>query len=394
MKRIVGFVLIAFFCSVAPARAFAEEDIKVMTRNEYLGADFTSVILAQTPQDFLTAARAALIQIAANDFPRRADGLAREVLLTRPDVIGLQEVSNFTVNGFNSGPPFVDYLQTTLKTLSALGLHYRVAATVENLDVTVPIDVNGDMVPDLVRLLDRDVILVREGVAHKSLRGSFLNGGLCGVPVPNPAPTPPLPATFQSTISQDGCTYTVVGVVNSPVGTITVKRGFVGVDVRVAGKAYRVVSTHLEERQPDPSNPFSAILQSLQSVELAGTILATTRPDQRLILLGDFNSSPLHTPIGGIVPPYQVLAGVGLADVWNTNPLAQLDSDGFTCCQRSDLANRTSLLNERVDLIFVRAPVPFLPLAVLTGRVPLFSFVPPFWASDHAGVFGALFFGH
>lgn len=396
MKRILGFIAVVFFCSsVAPGGAFGASDvIKVMTRNEYLGADLTPVILAQTPQEFLAAATAALTQIAVNDFPRRAEGLAREVFLTRPDVIGLQEVFNFTVNGFNAGPPFVDHLQTTLDKLSILGLHYVVAGTVDHLDFTVPLDVNGDRVPDLVRVIDRDVILVRTGVTYTSLRGSFLNGGLCGVPIPNPAPIPPLPATFQSAASQDGCNYTVVAVVNSPVGSITVKRGFLGVDVRLSGKTFRVVNTHLEDVRPDPTNPGSAIIQFLQSVELAGTLQATTRTDRTLILLGDFNSSPLHTPIGPIVPPYRVLVGAGFADVWKTNPLAQLDPDGFTCCQLANLSNKNSVLNERIDLIFVRDAGQFLPLAVVTGRLPLLSFRPPFWASDHGGVFGILSFGH
>jgi hypothetical protein len=396
MNRIIRFIASVLFCSVVPAAAFGGTDvIKVMTRNEYLGADLTPVILAQTPQEFVAAATAALTQIAANDFPRRAEGLAREVFLTRPDVIGLQEVFNFTVNSFNAGPPFVDHLQVTLNKLSALGLHYVVAATVEHLDFTLPLDVNGDGIADFVRVLDRDVILVRRGVSYMPLQGNVLNGGLCGVSIPNPAPISPLPASLQSAVSQDGCSYTVVGMVNSPVGSITVKRGFVGVDVRLSGKTFRVVNTHLEVVQPDPTNPNSTIIQFLQSVELAGTLQATTPANRTLILLGDFNSSPSHTPIGPIVPPYRVLAGTGFADIWKANPLAQLDPDGFTCCNLSDLSNAKSLLTERIDLIFVREPGHFLPLAVVTGRLPLFPlFRPPFWASDHGGVFGTLVFGN
>ena len=64
------------------------------------------MILAQTPEAFIQAATAALRQIAANDFPRRAKALAKEVLLTHPDVIGLQEVFDFELNGQNSGPAF------------------------------------------------------------------------------------------------------------------------------------------------------------------------------------------------------------------------------------------------------------------------------------------------
>jgi endonuclease/exonuclease/phosphatase family metal-dependent hydrolase len=387
MKRMIGLSLaVAVLVRAVPAGANGSDEIKVMTRNEYLGADLTPVILAQTPQEFLAAATAALTQIAANNFPRRAKGLAREVFLTRPDVIGLQEVFDFTVNGLNIGPPFVDHLQATLSALAAVGLRYVVAGTVQHLDVTVPLDVNGDTVPDLVRVLDRDVILVKAGLSYTRLGGNFLAGGLCGVP--------PLPATLQSTPSQDGCNYTVVAVVNSPVGSITVERGFLGVDVKVGKKTYRVVNTHLEQQQPDPTNPSSAIIQFLQSVELAGTLQATTPAGRTLIALGDFNSSPVDPPIGPIVPPYQVLAGSGFADAWNTNPLrAFFDPDGFTCCQQSDLANKSSLLDERIDLVFVRNAGSFLPLALVTGQVPLFPLsTPPNWASDHGGLFGTLIF--
>ena len=389
-------LLVALLFAAAPAGARGSHAIKVMTRNEYIGADLTPVILAQTPQEFLDAATAALTQIAANNFPRRAKGLAREVFLTRPDVIGLQEVFDLTVNGANIGPPFVDHLQGTLDALAAVGLHYVVAGTVEHLDVTVPLDLYGDPNPEFVRVLDRDVILVKAGLAYTPLRGDHAGGGLCGVEIPNPAPVPPLPTTLQSTPSQDGCTYTVVAEVDSPVGlTITIKRGFLGVDVRVAGKTYRVVNTHLEVRQPDPTNASSAIIQFLQSVELAATLAATTPAGRTLIALGDFNSSPLDLPVDSILPPYQVLAGSGFADAWETNVLAPLDHNGFTCCQQADLANTRSLLEERIDLIFVRDADSFQALALVTGRVPLLPLsTPPKWASDHGGVFGTLIFPH
>jgi len=385
---------IVFVCGGSVGASEPAAVINVMTRNQYLGADLTPVILAQTPQQFVAAATAALKQIAANDFPRRARALALEVFFTRPDVIGLQEVFDFTLNGRNAGPPFVNHLQATLDALSALGLHYVAAGTVEHLDVTLPLDVNGDGTTEIVRILDRDVILVKAGVPYANLRGSFLTGGLCGVPIANPAPLPPFPASLQSKPSQDGCTYTIIGVVNTPVGPITVERGFLGVDVSVGGTSYRIVNTHLEVIQPDPTNPNSAIIQFLQSIELAGTLQATTPAGRRLIALGDYNSSPLNKPIGSIVPPYQVMAGSGFADAWNTNALAFLDRDGFTCCEQADLANKRSLLSERIDLLFVRAAEPFLPAAIVTGRIPLSLFKPPNWASDHGGVFGKLIFPH
>ena len=153
----------------------------------------------------------------------------------------------------------------------------------------------------------------------------------------------------------------------------------------IRGKKYRFVTTHLEVREVGP------ILQSLQSVELVGTLKATTPPDRTLILAGDFNSSP-EDPIAGIIPPYQIIAA-DFADIWDTNPLRFFNPGGFTCCQLADLSNTMSLLNERVDIIFIRE-TSFRPLAFVTGQVPIFPLsVPPNWVSDHAGVFGKLTLG-
>jgi hypothetical protein len=386
------------FLGVFSVPAVAGRDIvKVMTRNQYLGADLEPLILAQTQEDLTAAAMVVLAQIAANDFPLRARRLATEVALTKPYLIGLQEVIDFTLNGVNFGPPFVDHLDETLDALAAKGQNYVVAAIVVNLellDIPIPLDIDGDGFPDqvgLVSVVDRDVILAREGVEFDPLAGDFTTGGLCGVPIPNPVPVPPFPAILTSTQSEDGCNYTIVAGVNSPViGPITIERGFVGVDATVRGKKYRFVNTHLEGMQPDPTDPDSAIIQSLQSVELVGTLLATTPPDRTIIMLGDFNSSP--EDIGAITPPYQIIVDAGFADVWDTNLLKFFDPNGSTCCQRKDLLNMTSELDERIDIIFVRGRS-FLPLAFVTGRVPIFPLShPPNWASDHGGVFGKLIF--
>ncbi len=395
MKRLFGLALAGLlFLGVFSAPAVAGRDIvKVMTRNQYIGADLEPLILAQTPEELIAAAMAVLAQITANDFPLRARRLAKEVALTKPHLIGLQEVSDFTLNGVNVGPPFVDYLEETLDALAAKGQIYVEAATVVNLDITIDVDVTGDGILDAVRVLDRDVILVREGVASTPLAGDFTAGGLCGFPITNPVPVPPLPATLMSTPSEDGCNYTIVAEVPTlpPSDTIAIKRGFVGVDATVRGKTYRFVNTHLEGMQPGP-DPNSAIIQSLQAFELAVTLQALTPPDLPLILLGDFNSSFEDTPIGLIDTPYQIIVDAGFADVWDTNLLKFFDPNGFTCCQDNDLANKRSLLDERIDIIFVR-DTSFLPLAFVTGRVPIFPLRrPPNWASDHGGVFGKLIF--
>ena len=117
---------------------------------------------------------------------------------------------------------------------------------------------------------DRDVILVREGLAFNALAGYYdpdepTLGPLCGVPVTNPIPAfpavPPIPSTLTSTMSEEGCNYTAVVEFTSPLlGSITINRGFVGVDVNVEGKDYRVVNTHLEVREIPPGNTGTRII--------------------------------------------------------------------------------------------------------------------------------------
>ena len=389
MKRLFGLAIGGLLVlTVFSSRVLADDDIKVLTQNQYLGADLTPIILSQTPEEFSTAVVTAFTQAATNNFPLRAQRFATQVALTEPDLIGLQEVFDVKLNGANVGPPFVDHLAVTLDALAARGQHYVVAAIVINFNITIPFDVNGDGNDDLVSVVDRDVILAGRGANFTKLAGNYTDGGLCGVPIPIQLPSP-FPSVLQSSPSDDGCNYTIGVQVDSPLfdDPIIIPRGFVGIDAMVRGKKYRFVTTHLEVRELDP------ILQSLQSVELVGTLQATTPPDRTLILVGDLNSSPEHEPIDGIIPPYQIIAGTNFADIWDTNPLRFFNPGGFTCCHLADLSNTMSLLNERVDIIFVRE-ASFLPLAFVTGQVPIFPLtVPPNWVSDHAGVFGKLTFG-
>ena len=124
MKRLFVIALmglLSFGVFFTPAVA-GRHIVKVMTRNQYLGANLDPVILAQTPEEFLAAATDALRTIAVNNFPLRARRLATEVAFTKPDLIGLQEVFDFTVDGANIEPPFVDHLAETLEALDDKGV--------------------------------------------------------------------------------------------------------------------------------------------------------------------------------------------------------------------------------------------------------------------------------
>ena len=380
MKRLLGLVfagLLILGAFGAPAGA-GGDTVKVWTQNLYIGADLTPVIAATTPEEFYAAATETLEQMGANLFPLRAQRLATEVALLQPDLIALQEVENITVNGFNAGPPFVDYLQALLNALALRGQNYTVAAVVVNLDLIIPLpfDVTGDGAADTLQVTDRDVILVRQGIPFSIL---------------------PLPCSFPSA---DGCNYIARADLVSPAGELSIVRGFVGIEATLQDKKVFFVNTHLEQRILSEDFPQSALIQPAQAAELAGVLgaLAGFYPGVPIILAGDFNSSPQDLPFtfpplpDPINPPYQIISGSGFTDAWTKNPLALLDPKGLTCCQDADLANRTSALYERIDLVFVRGSR-FQPWAFVTTRVPLLpAWFTPHWASDHGGVFAKLVF--
>lgn len=385
-RRIVSLV-VALPLLIMASMAAADDDITVMTQNQYLGADLTPLLAASDPVSFNSALVAVLRQIADNDFPRRAEALARQIAAQRPHLVGLQEVWSFQCIDLAPLPPnsrlgcndptiagaFHDHLSETLSALAAQGENYHAVATVRNLDLTniqveglppgVPFQINH--VPALLVARDRDVILAR---------GDVVAGG----PV-TPAAIPCLRG------SVDGCNFGTVLEVETPAGKLAVERGYVAVDAEVGGRAYRFVNTHLEIREPDPGNPASHYFQAAQAAELILTLTKTTPVGRTLILVGDINSSPEDVAvIPAIVPPYQQFLASGFSDAWAGQP-----SSGYTCCQLAGLDNLTSLLNERIDMVFVHGETFSVAGAMVLGDGLFEKTLPPGrpgWPSDHGSV--------
>jgi endonuclease/exonuclease/phosphatase family metal-dependent hydrolase len=363
MRTVLSTCLLLSLVVTAQA-ANRRDPIVVMTQNQYLGADLTPLGEAvPDPVAVNQAVLAFLAQIQANNFPERARAMAEEMADRHPDVVGLQEVFTFTLNGQNGTPPYRDQLADTLQALEALGEHYEVAASVQNIQLQIPVALDGTLPPDaMVGVTDRDVLLIRKGIPFS--------------PVPY--------SQFCARPSQDrgpGCNYQVVA--EDPATGTKIEQGFVGVDVTIGTRLYRVVNTHLEVRTPDLTNPLSAAIQAAQAAELIGTLQATTPAGRSLIVLGDINSSPEDTPFDQIIPPYFQFISAHFFDAWLLRPG---NAPGFTCCQAEDLENHRSELSERIDMIFTN----FLPRKVkarLVGhRVADKTRPDRLWPSDHAGV--------
>lgn len=391
MKRLyalpIAAVLLLFMA--VPLRAHGE--ISVLTQNQYLGADLNPIAAAPNLLAFNQAVLDALAQAAANDFPIRAQLLAEWIADRRPHLVGLQEVFEFQcmdllppAAGQGCDDPaiagaFNDHLSLTTDALTALGETYLVGASVQNLDLTIPVDTNSDFLPDvLVFVTDHDVILARgDGITSMA---PVPYSAFCGRPSADGGP---------------GCNYTIVAEASTAVGPIAFERGWVGLDVTVAGKDYRFVNTHLEVMEPDPANPLSAVFQAAQAGELIAVLGASTPPGRSLIVAGDINSSPADTVIpgplplpppfdAGIYPPYIQFVGAGFMDVWTLRPG---DAPGPTCCQFSDLSNLQSVLDERIDMIFsAEIPAKVKKVRVVGDSVSEKSEAFGLWPSDHGQV--------
>jgi hypothetical protein len=359
----IGCVLCLFISLLLPlsANAAKVQNITLMTRNIYLGADLTPVLTAETPEDFFEAAEMVLEQLTATNYPERAWALAAEIVEKKPHLVGLQEVFNFTLNGSNYLPPFRDYLEDLMDALAAQGADYRVAAIVKNVDLSFPLAENMT-----VGVIDRDVILARSDVTTSI------------VPV----------ALSGCRSSLDGCNYQVVANVTSAAGEISIERGFVVVDALIGNTLVRFVNTHLEEREVDPSNPLSPIIQAAQAVELISILAAFPNPDgAKVVIVGDINSSPQDQIIivgsDMIVPPYMQFVLAEYVDTWTLRPGKP---PGLTCCQAADLLNLESILEERIDIIFF-GEFPGGKVKVnVVGNNEADKTPSGLWPSDHAGV--------
>lgn len=321
--------------------------LRVMMRNIYVGADVDAVITALTspdPNDDVPALAQAVATLQETDFSVRAEGLAAEVARTRPDVVGLVEVSRIDIDLDLTplgGPHLVaheDFLPEILAALRRHDLRYRVGAS--NLNLTV------EPLPG-VRLMDYDVTLL--GPDAKLFEE-------------------PEARNFDNNLG--------------PIAPgVALTYGYTIVPVEVAGQRYRVATTHLQ----DDVGPLDlSLLRAAQMQELLAR-LPGGRPS---VLLGDLND-----PAGA--PMYLLALDAGFRDVWTAiGP----DGPGYTCCHSTQLTD-SRIPNQRIDYVLARgfelgphAEPGFVGLVGLLPAELLPGPLHPIYVSDHAGVVAGLKF--
>jgi endonuclease/exonuclease/phosphatase family metal-dependent hydrolase len=346
-------------------------EVKVMTRNVYLGADLGPAIEAKGVGPFVAATGEILRQVTANDFPVRAKGLAKEIITKDPDLVGLQEVAEW-----RTGPPSLetllggsephaetvryDYLAELLKELNKGKNRYKAVVVNPEFDFEAPADENGvpgDGPNQLIanaeingRLTMRDVILAKVGAGVKV---SNLRMG-----------------HFKSLLSEE-----ISGA------KVIVTRGWASVDATVRGSTpFRFVDTHLESFDPQTVVPS---IRAQQAAELVAPDGPATS-DLPAVLVGDLNSDTKTEVQPGDGQAYRVLVKAGMRERSTYKPLG--------CCLATPLlpvadGGAASQFDHKVDHIMTRDPKQVKEVnSSVTGRSPQNGF----WDSDHAGLFSTL----
>jgi endonuclease/exonuclease/phosphatase family metal-dependent hydrolase len=321
-------------------------ELKVMTQNLYLGSSLDAATDATDPTEFLLAVATIYGTVQFTNFPARAEAIAAEVAANNPDIIGLQEVSNWISAGPPGAPPSLDFLAILQEALENRGLSYSVAAVSNNANIgPIPLVGPDPCTPDFppvcfLTFKDRDVILV--------------NNDSLNLEISNP----------------QGGRYATQQVLVTPLGQLSFDRGWCSIDGKLDGKKFHFVNTHLE------TETYPAVQEAQGQEFLAGPAKA----GGAVIATGDFNSAA----DGSTTRTYARLTKSYFDDAWDLNP----GDPGFSCCQNSTLTNLTSQLNSRLDLVLTHAASRALDANLIGDS--RFEATPPFWASDHAGVIATL----
>jgi hypothetical protein len=373
-------------------------DVTLMTRNLYLGADLTPALVSANPPAFSEANGTILNDVDASNFPARAVSLAAEIKSKNPDLVGLQEAALWRVqtppdsfSGHDTPATQVryDFIASLLgelnngadptgcakiqkkaekkgQTPAPCNSGYSVVYTQPEFDFEGPADTDhntgtGTNLPaagisgaDIDgRLTMRDAILVKN---DPGIKMSAAFGG-----------------KFNSLLR-----VTVGGALQ-----INVTRGYVQADANVRGNKFRIVNAHLEAFDSKPTgNGVSTggtvnrgeIRQAQAKQLLAGPLQATGKPS---ILIGDLNSNVPGVQSGDSLAFQSILDGGFLSRT----------STPTGCCY-DDLFNANSPgLDHQVDQIVTNKASIGLKSSSTTT-----TFANGLWSSDHSGVASTLTF--
>lgn len=348
-KVLAVLAVVALFA--VPAAGASEPDsngggheVTVMTQNLFLGTDLGPIFAAPNQLALFGAVGAGWSQVQTNDFPARAEAIADQIEAADPDLVGLQEAMLYRTDVPPDGPATSaqtvasDFVDVLLAALAERGLEYEAVAAFTGTDAELPA---GLPPAQDVRLTDRVVVLARIDHQHGRLHVSNAQSGGYGAALTVP----------------------------TVAGPITLPRGWASVDVKLRGRSFRFVTTHLEA--------FTPVVRNAQASQFLAGPAATDLP---VVAVGDFNSGP-----GFDLGAYGILLGGGFSDAW-------AGGAGLTCCHAVDLRVPTGALTKRIDLVLTRGAFETIDADVV-GEEPADRTSSGLWPSDHAGVVTTLRIG-
>lgn len=379
MSRLALLGALAVAALALPASADATTNVKVMSRNVYLGADLTAGTNAKSLQALINAAGVVLNEVDANKYPVRAKGLAAEIRNKGPHLVGLQEASLWRTAPCteNPIPPKAtkvryDYIKRLLAELNAGEQQvYRLVISKPEFDFEIQANTDGNESTHApgcgggaelnVRLTMRDAILAKVG------------------------------SNVTTTGAKSGTFGTLLQV--RPSGfPVNVTRGWNAVDAKVGqSKVFRFVNTHFEafdsaktgnhtNKGTDVNRGKVREAQAMELIKKPGG--PATGP--RVIVVGDLNSDRNSVPRPGDKLAYNAMLAGGFFERSTNNP--------FGCCLKASLitangGGKVSDFDHQVDHVMTNAPNAIKLLgSSVTGRQP----VNGFFDSDHGGLFSSL----
>jgi endonuclease/exonuclease/phosphatase family metal-dependent hydrolase len=317
--------------------------LTVMTRNLYLGANLDPIVKAKSLPAALTAVAAGWAEVQANDFPTRARAIAREIASAKPDFVGFQEAVLYrtqTPPDFTATPATtvaLDYVAELRKALAARHLKYRFIGIAPWTDAELPA---GSPATMDIRLTVRDALLVRTDRKIRIRRVRKVQYATV---------TPLIP------------------------DLVIAKRGYIYADATLAGRTFRVATTHLES--------FNDTSQVAQGQELGAVLRVGKLPT---VLLGDLNSRA----DGSGTTTHADLLGLGFKDAWTE---VHPDDVGLTCCHGDDLRDLGGPFYSRIDYVLLKNGFRAVAAGIV-GQKPS-DRINGLWPSDHAGVWARLRLG-
>ena len=406
LKRLAYFALAcALLLITSPPAIAGEAQVKVMSRNLYLGAD-VGVAMELLP-DFPAATQFMWEQMRRTDFPSRSKLFVAEILTEQPDVIGLQEATTWYCqkNLFSKNETIYDFVEILLTDLASAGLKYEVASKDSKMAKNVGFEIAP--VPQLTKATDPAIFNSKFGT----------DAAYCGFEI---ADVILIKSQLSNSVLAVGTTefkakYTIIPTIMS------IYRGFSWVDMNIKNNPVRFVTTHLESSFGENDVPISKV----QAEQLISDLASTEIP---LIVMGDFNSDPRDPRANGqpnpggqpsankkckaqVEEPTKQTADVTCSPYWsmiqndyrNASPDAMKPSNftwGLNTLLTGPDARRlpvaismgnTSGYTDRLDYIFIKGDIESVNSRIFGNSINLEKSA---WASDHAGVVATLKFSN